>query len=170
MRRHLTHARYLMGLLIGLALAGCADASLRKAESYLCDFGKFPATTVVGHQKKSGVIVRKEIEPAEVAEYASSVASTLARPITEKFTRKYKADCYNKKKDYYYPCTKTVRLNFTKVEAIFRAADFERSDRFAVALCEQMTANLLANVVEGRIRIGVDLSCQPALRKFCRVK
>ncbi len=170
MRRHMKYTRYLMGLLIGLALVGCADASLKKAEAYLCDFGKFPETTIIGHMKKSGVTVTKEIEPAEVAEYASTVASTLARPITEKFTREYKADCYNKKKDYYYPCTRTVRLDFTKVEAIFRAADFDKTDRFAVLLCEQMTANLLANVVEGRIQVGVDLSCRPALRKYCRVK
>ena len=55
-------------------------------------------------------------------------------------------------------------------ERVLRGLASEAADRFAVALCEQMTANLLANVVEGRIRVGVDLSCRPALRKFCRVK
>ena len=168
MRPH--RVKRLLGLVAGLALAGCADASLEKAEGYLCDFGKFPETTIVGHVKKSGAMVQKEIDPAEVAEYASTVASTLARPITDRFERKYPADCYNKKKDYYYPCNKVVRLDFTKVEAIFRAESFDRADRFAVALCERMTANLLAAVVKGRVQMGVDLSCRPVLRERCRVK
>jgi len=145
--------------------AACAGGG---ADDPLCRFGPQPEGTIVGHIDKRDARLIGEIDVKAVAEDTSLVASALARPLQPVYRRSDRADCRNEATGAWYPCTKVVEVDLSKVAVIARAFELDSAADYALDLCNAETAKLVPDVADVRPTSG-KYRCTVSERRFCRL-
>ena len=84
----------------------------------------------------------------------------MARPNQSLIRKDYLADCHDKARDYWYPCTKTIAIDLSKYRGIGRAATFKKAERIAVNLCESLTRKAVPKIAGFHVEDS---------RTYCRV-
>lgn len=163
--------RLLPAIFILLLAAACASSEERGAEwnqaaETLCEFRERPRTSVILHIDKTSVVYLGEINVKAFKQESDTVASAVAKPIKAMYRREYRTDCRNKATGAWYPCTRAVEIDLSKVEVIVRGLELERVAEHAVEMCNKHTLTLIPK--EGDIRrLSAEFKCELVLRRFC---
>ncbi len=161
--------RRIVPLVLALALAGCANDAERQAAETICDFGVHAKSMLVAHVDRTGATRNGDIDPKEFAEFTSNVASAVARPKVPIYSRKYRTDCRNKEKDYWYPCLKALEVDLSQVRGLARAAKLEPAGRLAIVLCERRVQTKLLGLPTGDLT-SADKECELLDSRLCPVR
>jgi len=136
-----------VALIALLAASGCASPTNASLEASLCTFPiKRPKTQLIVHVLPSGLVASGEIDIELFRESGDTVLSAMARPNQNLIRKNYLADCHDKARDYWYPCTKTVEIDLSKFRGIGRAATFKKAEQIAVRLCESLTRRAVPKI------------------------
>lgn len=150
-----------------LAASGCATPTDTSLEAGLCTFPiKRPKTQLIVHVLPSGLVASGEIDIELFRESGDTVLSAMARPKQDLIRKNYPADCHDKARDYWYPCTKIVEIDLSKYRGIGRAATFKKAERIAVRLCESLTRNAVPKI-SGLVVEDSRTYCRVSARRAC---
>lgn len=164
MKKTLITAAALIAL---LAVSSCASPTDNSPEASLCKFpDKRPKTQLIVHVLPSGLIASGEIDTELFRKFGTTVLSAMARPDQDHIRKTYPADCHDKARDYWYPCTKTVDIDLSKFRGIGRAATYKKAERIAVRLCESLTRNAVPKVSGLEVEDSRTY-CRVSVRKAC---
>ncbi len=160
--------RRAMKTIVALVLAGCAAGPGEQELANLCDFGQRPDSVLLGHVDQTGELYVGEIDPKAFADFTASVPSAVALPKADVYRTSYRMDCYNKAKDYWFPCRQKVEIDLRAVRGIGRGESLERAGTIAVRMCESKIRRLLPAEVSGSV--SVDLECLSGPGIYCPVR
>ena len=138
----------------------------QRSAATLCEFRQRPRPSVMLHIDKTSQIYLGEIDVEAYKQEFEEVASAVAMPVVAMYRREYRADCRNEATGAWYPCTKTVDIDLSKVEVIVRGLDLERVSEHAVEMCDKHTLTLIP--AEGDIRrLSAKFRCELVRRRMC---
>ena len=163
--------RLLPAIFLALLVGACAStgqqgSDWQRAAETLCEFRQRPRPSVMLHIDKTSQVYLGEIDVKAFKQELDAVASAVAKPTKPLYRREYRSDCRNKATGAWYPCTKAVEVDLSKVEVIVRGFDLERVAEHAVDMCDKHTLSLIP--AEGDLRkLSAEFRCELVRRQFC---
>ena len=78
-----------------------------------------------------------------------------------------RSDCYDKKKDVWYPCAKEVKINFSEIQGIARAPKMGQAKSVAVRLCEAEVRQRSPKLGGFTLFDSPDFRCRVVKEQYC---
>ena len=151
-----------------LALAGCQTAAEVKTAE-MCVRSDRAKPVFVGHVDERGTAYLGDAPKGQYDGVVGKVATALAVPRRSDYRRRVRSDCYDKKKDVWYPCAKEIKINFSEIKGLARAPKMGRAKSVALRLCEQEVRQRSPRLGGHSFFDSPDFTCRVVKEEYCPI-